>query len=196
MQQQTQSELLFESFCNQNALAWERVEPGAGKTPDYRLRFGSACVAVEVEQIESIPGYKPGGIHSVTVGRHVRQKINEARKQLQAVAASREPAVLLIFNAVDPLQLLGSDQRDFLCAMYGELTVTVSPSHGGRPFYGRNARLRHDTNTSFSAVGHLRQTPSGATVTLYENVFSAYPLPFAALPTCLDVVRVSVQDAT
>lgn len=78
--------------------------------------------------------------------------------------------------------------------MYGELTLRINPSCQvmSEPFHGRNARLREHANTSFSGVGHLRRTPCGAAVKLYENAFAAYPLPFDAIPGCIEVVRVEL----
>ena len=196
MTKQTKSEALFASFCSNHNLDWARVPAAASKTPDYRLRFGQTTVAFEIKQLDGLAGFNPGGVSSRTVGYHVRQKITEARKQLQAAAASGEPAVLLIYNAVDPFQSFGTEQHDFICAMYGDLTVDLSRESFSKPFHGRNAKLRAGMNTSFSAVGHLRLLGTGAaSVTLYENVYAAHPLPFERLPTSLEVIRVSVQDA-
>jgi len=197
MSRKNKSETLFESFCRANALDWERIPPSAEKTADYRLQLGTTSVVVEVEQIESVAGFSLTGVSSRTVGSHVRHKIAEARKQLQIVAATGEPTILLIFNAVDPLQLFGTEQHDFLCAMYGELTVHLSQDGAiGPSFHGRNAKLRPDTNTSFSGVGHLREQRAGtASVTVYENIHAAHPLPFGHFPSCIEVLRVRAQDA-
>lgn len=196
MTKQTKSEALFETFCGQNSLDWERVPTGATKTPDYRLRFGTTTVAFEIKQIETSAGFNTAGVSSTAVGNRVRYKIADARKQLQTVAASGEPAVLLIYNAVDPIQLFGTEQHDFICAMYGELTVHLSNGHLGEPFHGRNARLRTGANTSFSGLGHLRRLRGGgASITVYENVYAGHPLPFAHLPSSIEVMRVNVQDA-
>lgn len=193
MSKQNKSESLFESFCRANRLDWQPIPTGAEKTADYRLRFGATTVAFEIEQIESLAGFSRTSVSSRTVGNHVRHKIAEARKQLQSVAARGEPTILLIFNAVDPLQLFGTEQHDFICAMYGELTVHLSQDGTlGQPFHGRNAKLRSDINTSFSGVGHLRQQSAGvASVTVYENIYAAHPLPFGHFPSCIEVLRVN-----
>ncbi len=192
MTRKTESEVLFETFCSANGLAWEPISPGPTKTADYRLRFGNAEVVFEIEQIESKKGFEPSGVSSRTIGAHVRHKISEARPQLRA---AQLPAVLLIHNTVDPLQVFGTEPHDFICGMYGELTVRLTRDSPRESFHGRNAKLRHDTNTSFSGVGHLKRTQSGAEVTIYENVYAARPLPFEALPQCLGVVRVQVEHA-
>lgn len=190
----TESEQLFETFCTQHALEFHRIPEGSAKTPDYHLRFDQATVAVEIEQIESTRGFNPGSVSSRTVGWHVRHKISEARAQIQAAVRTGTPTILLIHNTVDPFQLFGTEQHDFLSAMYGELTVRIDKSNlrAGQPFHGRNARLREEANTSFSGVGHLQRIRSGAAVTVYENVFASHPLPFDVFPSCVDLVRVEI----
>lgn len=36
---------------------------------------------------------------------------------------------------------------------------------------------------------------TGAKITVYENIYAAYPLPFGQIPSCINVVRVAVEDA-
>ena len=193
----TISEHLFEDFCVQHNLDCQRVAEGTEKTPDYHLRFGETTVAVEIKQIESLEGFNPDGVSSRTVGSHVRQRISEARHQLKSVARSGIPTILLIHNAVDPAQLFGTEQHDFLSAMYGELTIRIHRFTLERSpvFHGRNARLQQDLNTSFSGVGHLQKSINGASITVYENVYASQPLPFHALPPSIDVVRVEIENA-
>jgi hypothetical protein len=142
--------MLFETFCAQQHLDFEPIPTSAERTPDYRLQLGAATVLFEIEQIESLVGFEPDGVSSRTVGAHVRRKIADARKQVQAGSQSGLPAVLLIYNTVDSLQAFGTETHDFICAMYGELTVRLFNSRAHNTFHGRNATLRHDVNTSFS----------------------------------------------
>ena len=181
-------------FCQQNLLNWERVPTSTAKTHDFNLQLGASTVAVEIEQIESLRGFNPSGVSSRVVGSHVRHKITEARGQLQLAAQSGAPTILLIHNTIDPMQLFGTEQHDFIGAMYGELTVHILAGSLGHPFHGRNAKLRYNANTSFSGVGHLMRHGAGAKITVYENVYAAYPLPFGQIPNCIDVVRVAVED--
>lgn len=193
----TESEELFEDFCRQHKLDWQRISEGAAKTPDYSIKFGPVSVAVEIKQIETKQGFDPRGVSSRLVGWHVRNQINEARAQLQVAAHAGVPTVLLIYNAIDPRQLFGTEQHDFISAMYGELTIRIDRStlEAGKPFHGRNARLRKDCNTSFSGVGHLQRTSTGASVTVYKNAFAAHPLPCGAAPSCIQVIDVEVEHA-
>lgn len=194
----TESELLFETFCVQHSLDSLRVPEGLTKTPDYHLKLGEVVVAVEIKQIESTRGFNPGCVSSRPVGWHVRKKISEARAQAQVAVRSGTPVILLIHNAIDPLQMFGTEHHDFISAMYGELTVPIDrPSlKAGQPFRGRNARLREDANTSFSGIGHIRRTRSGAAIIVYENAFASLPPPFELVPGCIELVRVEMDILT
>ncbi len=191
----TESEVLFEAFCAAQFLDCAPIPTGSGKTPDYRLQLGRAAVLIEIEQIESRKGFNPGGVHTRTVGSHVRHKINEARHQLKTASAASLPAILLIFNKIDPLQTFGTEPHDFIGAMYGDLTVRLFREKPPRSFHGRNAKLRHNANTSFSGVGHLKRLIDGAEVKIFENVYAKHPLPFDDLPSCFEIVRVEVDHA-
>ncbi|MCS3748074.1 hypothetical protein FHY18_003702 [Xanthomonas arboricola] len=194
--QRTTSEQLFETFCAHHRLDCQRIAETSSRTPDYHVWLGSTLVAVEIKQIESDRGIDPDGVWSRTIGWHVRQKIVEARGQLRAAASVGMPTVLLIYNTVDPFQLFGTEQHDFFSAMYGELTVRIDTCGNAASdlFHGRNATLRENANTSFSGVGHLRATRSGAEVIIYENVFAAHPLPFGDIPDCIAAVRVELDQ--
>lgn len=195
MSQKTESETLFETFCGRHHLGWELVDVGPNRTPDYRLTFGTTEIIVEIKQIESEVGFDLNGRSSRVVGQHIRKKLQEARKQLQASSSAGEPTILLVYNAVDPMQLFGTEAHDFLSAMYGELTVRLIDGRVNDSYHGRNSTLRRDINTSFSAVGHLYRHEGGVHVRVFENVFARHPLPFEALPGCMEVFRVEVENA-
>ena len=196
LNRKTESETLFEMFCTQQNLDFEPIPTGERRDPDYRLQLGGATVLFEIEQIESLAVFEPNGVSSRTVGAHVRRKIVDARKQIQSASQSGLPAVLLIHNTVDPLQAFGTETHDFICAMYGELTVRLGNSRARDSFHGHNPKLRHDANTSFSGVGHLSQVGDSAALAIFENVYAQNPLPFDAMPPCLEVVRVEVENAS
>ncbi len=191
----TESEALFERFCVQHQLIWTPIPAGPEKTPDYKLQFQDHTILVEIEQIESCAGFEPGGVSSRTVGSHVRHKISEARGQMKAASEGGLPAILLIHNTVDPWQVFGTEDHDFVCGMYGELTVRLNNGRASDSFHGRNAKIRHDANTSFSGVGHLKRVGDGAEVKIFENVYATHPLPFQLLPACIEVVRLEVEHA-
>lgn len=189
------SEFLFEQFCDANRISWVKLPTGKIPTPDYRVSVNGDTINVEIKQIESTDCSAPlENAISHSVGVHVRQKIDGARKQLQASSKAGIPCILLIYNAVDPMQLLGTEKHDFLAAMYGDMTLLIKNTVVADSFYGRNSKLRPKQNTSFSALGHLRNSHNGPTVRLFENSFARIPLNYESLPSCFEVVRIEIAD--
>lgn len=84
-------------------------------------------------------------VHSRILGDHVRSKISEAKKQIQYAAKQGLPSILLIYNNIDPLHLFGTEDGDFIAAMYGEYTLLIDKGTRkvmGEPFHGRNKHCR------------------------------------------------------
>jgi hypothetical protein len=132
-----------------------------------------------------------------TVGDHVRRRIEGSKKQIQYGAKQGIPSVLLIYNHLDPgLQTFGTEDIDFITAMYGELTMLTNKTttEASDLFNGKNQLLQKAKNTSFSAVGRLCDRGGTITVTLFENVFSAVKMPYDLLPPCFEACRVNISD--
>lgn len=192
----TVSEQLFEQFCVANSLPFRRLPAGQTPTPDYELELGGATVRVEIEQIESKAGINPFGVSTRTVGKHLRKKITDARRQAKASSNDGYPTILLVYNLVDePFQSFGTEPHDFIAAMYGEFTVRLVDGKATDSYNGKNAKFRRDAYTYFSAVGHLRRTSGAPEVVLYENAFAERALSWNHLPSCIQVQRVEVPDA-
>lgn len=193
MTSKPKAETLFELFCDNHGVSWERVPTGKTRTPDYIVSLNSQSLYIEVKQIDEDDDFQMSqGVGSRTVGSHIRQKIADSRKQVQAGAKMGVPSILLVYNNLDPMQFFGTEQHDFIAAMYGEMTVVLKDSRIVDSYHGRNSLLREDQNTSFSAFGHLRHSATGPTVRLYENAFARNPLPVVSLPLCFDFVHVEV----
>jgi len=195
MSRKTESEALFEEFCELHNLAWAPHGTGTVRTPDYRLTIGDSTVIVEIKEIDEPQGLNLAGVSSRVVGEHVRRKIAEARKQLQAASRAGNATVLLIYNKSDPFQAYGTEPHDFISAMYGEWTVRVVQGRIANAYHGRNATFREEMNTSFSAVGHLRRGAHGPAVTVFENTFARLSLPYEHLPVCIEAVRIEIENA-
>ena len=192
----TEAEVIFEFFCKGHGLDWEKIPEKDSPTPDYVINCGGQVIYFELKQIDSDEKFDKSGknVSSRTVGSHVRKRIGESKKQVQTGAKVGAPSVLLIYNNLDSLQLFGTEQHDFIAAMYGEMTVRIGIKDNkiADSFHGRNSLLREVKNTSFSAVGHLRRTIDGASVRLYENIYALNPLNIELLPTCLEFKRVEL----
>lgn len=192
----TEAEVIFEFFCNRHVLDWKKIPEKDSPTPDYVINCDGQVIYFELKQIDSDEKFDKSGksVSSRTVGSHVRKKIGESKKQVQTGAKEGAPSVLLIYNNLDSLQLFGTEQHDFIAAMYGEMTVRIGIKDNKilDSFHGRNSLLREAQNTSFSAVGHLRRTIDGASVLLYENIYALNPLNLELLPACLEFRRVEL----
>lgn len=194
----TEAEALFEEFCHSNSIACEKVTEGSEPTPDYRVVLNGQNVVVEVKQIDEDDHFRSkSGVSTRTVGSHIRNKIHEVkkRKQLKAAANDGIPAILLVYNNLDPLQEFGTGSHDFIAAMYGELTVALNPDTNRitDSYHGRNRSLAEGKNTSFSAVGGLYRTAAGPEVRIYENIFcEKNKLDFSVLPDCIEFTRIEL----
>jgi hypothetical protein len=195
----TRSKILFERFLAENGLPFRPIPVGPGKTLDYGVTIGDVEIVLEVKEIVADRVWADDVVHSGTVGERIRQKINGSKRQMQAASRQGKPTVLLIFNNYDPLQLSGTENHDFEHAMYREYTLSidvyareiVDRFHGhGKSFQGSKKK-----NTSFSALGRLKQEglEASLTVTLFENIHAAVPLDYTCLPPCFEVIRVGAS---
>src|SRR3954462_4966599 len=122
----TRSEALFEAFLTANSIPYEPVPtvPDAQR-PDYRATLGAVAVLFEVKELTENSAYDfetgPGAckINSSTLGDHIRGLITRSKKQIQYGAKQGIPSVLVVYNNMDPFQLLGTGPQDFEAAMYG-----------------------------------------------------------------------------
>ena len=188
------SELIFEEFCNSNNISWDKIPEGAESTPDYRILLNNQTIFVEIKQIDKDAAFNTAnGVSSRTVGSHIRKKIEGSRKQVQAGSKIDAPSILLVFNNLDHFQLFGTEEHDFISAMYGERTEVLKAGKVSDSYHGRNASFWESKNTSFSAVGLLHQSQERTTIRLYENVFANTPLNFTSLPNYMEVVRVEIS---
>lgn len=191
MSNKTTSESLFEEFCSSNKLAFERIPEGVESAPDYRITLHGTEVYVEVKQIDEDAAFT-SAYASRTPGSHIRAKINQARDQVRSATGRGAPTILLVYNNLDPVQAFGTEQHDFIAAMYGDLTVLVSRETGkiSDSFHGRNKSFREGKNDTFSAVGWLHRERSGVAVHLYQNMHARVSLDYDTLPACISYNRV------
>ena len=192
----TRSEDVFESFLTTNNLAFEKIKEEALPRPDYLVQIGALKLIFEVKELAADENLKDRARgYTLTTGDHVRSRIDSSRRQIQYGANLGIPSILLIYNSIDPLQMLGTENRDFTAAMYGEYTVLLNRDTREKSdwFNGRNQSLQSCKNTSFSAVGRLSDMGGKLRVTLFENMFSKVKVPYAQLPLCFDVRRAEVD---
>ncbi len=196
----TVSETLFEQFCSQNGIDCHKIEETTTPTPDYRITLNNRPVFVELKQIdadEEWVEHEDGTFEGKRIpGQHIRKKIELARKQIQAAAKEGYPAILLVYNNLDGMQMFGTELHDFISGMYGQLTVSlnIDRDRKARTFQGKNKAFSKTTNTSFSAVGLLAQTRDGATVHIYENMYARNKIDYSILPTCITWNKTTISQ--
>jgi hypothetical protein len=191
MTEKTKSETTFERFLSTNGFAFRRVPAGKQKTADYEAMIGNNELIFEIKELADDLGFQKEPVHSGTVGEQVRKRIKHASKQIQLASDSGKPTILLIFNNRDSLQLFGTENFDFEHAMYGELTVTIDKNSGKivDRSHGQNKSFQPNKNTSFSAVGRLKEGRGSISVTLFENIHAKVPIDYNMLPACFEVIR-------
>jgi len=57
-------------------------------------------------------------------------------------------------------------------------------------FHGRNKSFQPNKNTSFSAIGRLKEERASIRVTLFENIHAKVPIDYNTLPACFEVIRI------
>lgn len=186
----TQSEGLFEQFCAEHRVRCDPIPRQLGLTPDYDVYFGERQVVVEVKQLEpneedaaKIKLFEEGKQVSFggEAGKRVRQEITRAKKQLQARAKDRFPALLVLYNTQSLIHYF--DPMFIMIGMYGQMVVHVAvPPNGGQPFFldalshGGKRMVSPDHNTTISALCVLIENPDGEpTLTFYHNRYAAKP---------------------
>ena len=145
----TKSETLFESFLARNEL----------KEPSEHDNFG-------VIKDRAAPHSKS---HSRTLGDHVRRKI-EGSKDRFGTVLSKDSFNSVVYNNLNPVfQTFGTEDIDFVAAMYGGYTVRLNNETGEQVYWfnGANRMLQEYKNTSFSAAGRLCDRDSNITLTLF-----------------------------
>lgn len=162
-------------------------------TPDYKVFLNTETIIIEIKQIDKDNEFSKEGSSRIS-GDHIRAKINDKHTRRQAKAAYKIgfPFILLVYNNLDPMQGFGTEQNDFIAAMYGELTVVLNPKGHSitDSYHGRNQLLRQHKNTSFSAVGFLYQTNVGPAVRTYENAFASNTINYSSLPMCIEAIQI------
>lgn len=186
MSQKTRSETLFEMFCKDHGISYDRIEPSTQPTHDYDIYLGSQKIVCEVKQIdlnEEERAYKNGKIKHLSPwpGNRVRNRIKDAALQIRARAKGKYPGLLVIYNNVEYRELTSG--MSALTAMYGEETAVIDvPDDPKREALFRNVVFGGKQNmtpkdkTSVSAIAVLRHVAETTQLSICHNVYAAIPL--------------------
>ncbi|MGD0971329.1 MAG: hypothetical protein ABSA04_08020 [Desulfobaccales bacterium] len=202
MKNNIEAESLFEEFCSAKKLKFLKIEEGSDPTPDYQIILNDTIIYIEVKQIDKDKDFEiinENDISSgkMTVGEHIRKKIDQVRKkkQVKTVAEQGAPVILLIYNNLDKYQMFGTEPHDFISAMYGERTLLFDKNKNEiiDYFYGKNKSFEEKKNTSLSAVGLLSKEGNNISVRIYENAFAKNKLDYSKIPECISVTRAEIE---
>lgn len=183
----TESEIIFEGFCDDLSISCTPIPCEKNQTPDYDLRLHCNQVIVEIKQLDlndddirNWNDVRAQGVGSAWGGTEERlgRKIKKANKQLKAKCNGTIPGIAVVF---DNGSFSGIDATDIKEAMFGKETVTISRSgHEVVPVSGihsgRDGRLSPTSNTTISALASLRGSRESCRLTLYHNHFAANPI--------------------
>jgi hypothetical protein len=189
---------MFETFCRDLGLSFDRIEEGNERTPDYRLTIDSLVVIAEVKQIDpnkeelkllrryQKEGRADGG---GTIGERMRKVIGSGSAQIRLAAKGRHPSILVVWNNVeiDGVQPLldHTDANQVKAAMYGFEEVHLIRDRDSREIIsstpagqGGGRKMNETDNNSISAVGVLtRDLARVIHLIIYHNVYADFPLP-------------------
>jgi hypothetical protein len=194
MARKTESEVLFELFCNNNGIAFDSIPTKSKEeeaTPDYDIYINGQKVVVEIKQIDPNPeeiiqqkNFEAGGvaIGGGTPGARARSKITAGANQIKIRAKGNYPSILVLYNNV-PL----TDHTDpyfIRVAMYGlETHVLGVPKEMSKSPYlidkkfGPKRKMTKDNNTSISAVAVLAKDVEGIPkLFIFHNIYAEIQL--------------------
>jgi len=195
MSKKTISEELFEKFCKENKIEFQKIpeesEEG-NRTPDYCISSNQINIIVEVKQFDPTKEEKKlikqlkerhwTDAQNVSPGKRTRSKIDSAMGQLKKKSQGTMPTILVLFNNVF-ITKQHCEPYAIKTALYGFETVdlAVPDDQSISPFitnkrFGSNRRVTHDQNTSLSAVAVLINSNNKLYLQIFHNMFAKKPL--------------------
>ena len=165
------AERLFELFCGQDEIPYQRLPEGRGKTADYLVQLGEQEVVVEVKgigepeacrkalEIQERTG-KPQ-VFRKKPGTTVRNRIKDSYAQIKASAEGRRAGLLVLYghghaySSVDP-------HTNIRVALSGidtvEVHVATDPHQSpqfGKKYQGSGKGVTPSMNRALSGVARL-----------------------------------------
>lgn len=188
---QTESELLFERFCQERRIDFKAIPVKGYRTPDYEIFSGDKLIVAEITQLdpnEDDRRYsnelrsKHRAEREGKIGQRVRQKITDKADQLRARSKGKISTILIVYNNTDVRSYTSPDH--IRAAMFGFDTIVVAvPNDPTQAVslrdrkFGKGAKVTEKHNTSLSAVGVIEQdTANHLKLAVYHNVHARCPI--------------------
>lgn len=188
----TESELVFEEFCQWHRLEAVRLPLSKGKSPDYRVTGRGWSVIIEVKELRESEddrarlervraGHKVCGFDSTDT--RVAEKLRKAGKQLRPHSLVGVPTIVCLYDT-RRLGILGPDNVKI--AMFGQETVVIDRTNAEYDVVsavhpGGKRQCTPGENTSISAVALLGRRNDSFSLSIYHNHHARVPLPLVFL---------------
>lgn len=184
----TESESLFEQFCNLRKIRCERISPCNQKIPDYDIFINRRKIVVEIKQMNANPKetqkineLNASGATTIKTepGKRVRGRITDSQGKFRERMRNKHPSILVLYDNVNYHKL--TEPFDIYAGMYGQPYFPVEYSTDsmqiGNMKVGPNKKMTVSSNTSISAIGVLKKNTKGEPVLIiYHNNFTRIPL--------------------
>lgn len=186
----TESERLFEYFCNTHKLLFDRVPECSSPSADYLLLFNNYKIITEIKQFEPNKEEKEALrkpieewdeydiFHWGIPGERIRKKIKSAMPQLQALSQGVFPTLMIIYDNIKVWPEL-ADEYAIRIALYGIETAIISPEvapEGGAKilhrWYGHRKQATSNQNTTLSAIAVIEEDKNCVTIRIYHNYYA------------------------
>jgi hypothetical protein len=127
------------SFCEKNAIRFDKVQVGHEKTPDCMLRVGDSSLVVEIKQFDSGPAERrtlqksaeeldeSDAFYDGIPGSRVRSTSDSAMPQLKRLSIGLLPTLLVLYDNVQLWPEI-CDPYAITVAMHGIETALLSPA--------------------------------------------------------------------
>jgi hypothetical protein len=191
----TESELLFNQWCELANWQCNKIPEETEKTPDYEWFPNGEKIYAEIkeiianeEEIKVLDNLKKtnfSGAYGEEPGKTVREKIKIAYPQLKSRAKiDNRPAVLVLYNNTGMAGFGRIDHYHVLIGMFGLQTVPFSLSAdggnwnpSGPDFFGPKKSVTENRNRYLSGILTLyRHHERGLLGFMHHNPFAKFPI--------------------
>jgi hypothetical protein len=186
----TQSEQLFETFCQTKRIRYARIPAGNSRTPDYEIFVPRRKVIVEIKEIspnsDELDAQRRAVAGEFVVvkskpGKRVRGKIGDAVPQIKMRARGRLSGLLVLMDTGFVSE--HTSPYNIRVAMHGfETLVYAVPSDRSQlPYvadrkFGGGRKMTCNSNTSVSAIAVISRINRNLDFRVYHNSHAAIPL--------------------
>jgi len=199
MSNKTESEKIFEAFCNLNQITCEEIVASSiQQSPDYKIQLLGQDIIVEIKQFdpndeekETIRKRQQGEslAFGTIPGDRIRGAIHTSNKQFKRRFDGKTPSLLVVYDNVMPPSTSHTRGYCVMVAMKGfdKVEVLLSKDPKKTPIFGEtvsgsNREMRLDANTTISAIAVLLlHGDDSIGLNVYHNQFAKIPVDPALL---------------